>query len=157
MTSARIQSKNGQLLYPELPVFVALSAGGGTDGMTLTTTISELTLFTVVSINQGNHYNSSTCRFTCPVAGIYEFGMNFIAGNANDVYRFHFYKNGVAQNPQLRMDTSDTTNLDYETAFVSIYLQCVKGDYVSVYGKSDGGSDKFSNLSYDYFQGRLIG
>ena len=157
MTAARLQSLGGQLLYPDLPLFVALSNGGGTDGMTLTTTISELTLFTIVSINRGNHYNNSTCRFTCPVAGIYEFGMNFIAGNYNDVYRFHFYKNGVAQNPQLRMDTSDTTNNDYETAFVSVYLDCAKDDYVSIYGKSDGGNDKFSNLSYDYFQGRLIG
>ena len=155
--SARIQSQFGQLLYPELPVFVALSNGAGTNAMALSTTMAEITMFTVVSINQGNHYNNSTCRFTCPVAGIYEFGMNFIAGNANDVYRFHFYKNGVAQNPQLRLDTSDSTNLDYETAFISVYLDCAKGDYVSIYGKSDGGSDKFSNLSYDYFQGRLIG
>ena len=155
--SARIQSQFGQLLYPELPIFVALSNGAGTNAMALSTTMAEITMFTVVSINQGNHYNNSTCRFTCPVAGIYEFGMNFIAGNANDVYRFHFYKNGVAQNPQLRLDTSDSTNLDYETAFISVYLDCAKGDYVSIYGKSDGGSDKFSNLSYDYFQGRLIG
>ena len=153
----RIQSQFGQLLYPDLPVFVALSNGGGTNAMALSSTMAEITMFTVVSINQGNHYNNSTCRFTCPVAGIYEFGMNFIAGNANDVYRFHFYKNGVAQNPQLRLDTSDSTNLDYETAFISVYLDCAKGDYVSIYGKSDGGSDKFSNLSYDYFQGRLIG
>ena len=128
MTAARIQSQFGQLLYPELPVFVALSNGAGTDGMSLTSTISELTLFTTVSINQGSHYNNSTCRFTCPVAGIYEFGMNFIAGNYNEVYRFHFYKNGVAQNPQLRLDTSDSTNTDYETGFVSVYLECAKGD-----------------------------
>ena len=83
--------------------------------------------------------------------------MNFIAGNPNEVYRFMFYKNGVAQNPQLRLDTSDSTSLDYETGFISMYYPCNKGDYWSVYGKSDGGNDKFSNLSYDYFQGRLIG
>ena len=153
----RIQSQFGQLLYPDLPVFVALSAGGGTNGMTLSSSMAELTLFTNVPLNQGNHYDSSTCRFTAPVTGIYEFGMNFIAGNANDVYRFMFYKNGVAQNPQLRLDTSDTTNLDYETAFITMYYHSNKGDYWSIYGKSDGGSDKFSNLSYDYFQGRLIG
>ena len=153
----RIQSQFGQLKYPDLPVFVAQSNGAGTNGMALSTTMTELTLFTVVSLNQGNHYNSSTCRFTCPVSGIYEFGMNFVAGNANEVYRFMFYKNGVAQNPQLRLDTSDSTNLDYETGFISMYYPCNKGDYWSVYGKSDGGNDKFSNLSYDYFQGRLIG
>lgn len=157
MTSARIQSLGGQLKYPDLPVFVAQSNGAGTNGMSLSSTMTELTLFTTVSLNQGNHYNSSTCRFTCPVAGIYEFGMNFIAGNANEIYRFMFYKNGVAQNPQLRLDASDTTNADYETGFISMYYSCIKGDEWSIYGKSDGGNDKFSNLTYDYFQGRLIG
>ena len=152
-----IKNNGGHLTYPNLPIFVALSNGAGADGMTLTNSMVELTLYTNISINRGNHYNNSTCRFTCPVAGIYEFGMNFIAGDANDVYRFHFYKNGVAQNPQLRIDTSDSTNNDYETAFISVYLDCAKDDYVSIYGMSDGGSDKFSNLSYDYFQGRLIG
>ena len=155
--SARIQSQFGQLLYPELPVFVAQSNGVGTNGMALSTTMTELTLFTNVAVNQGNHYDSSTCRFTCPVTGVYEFGMNFVAGNANEVYRFMFYKNGVAQNPQLRLDTSDSTNADYETGFISMYYPCNKGDEWSIYGKSDGGNDKFSNISYDYFQGRLIG
>ena len=152
-----IKNNGGHLTYPNLPIFVAVSNGAGADGMTLTNSMVELTLYTNISINRGNHYNNSTCRFTCPVAGIYEFGMNFIAGDANDVYRFHFYKNGVAQNPQLRIDTTDSTNNDYETAFISVYLDCAKDDYVSIYGMSDGGSDKFSNLSYDYFQGRLIG
>lgn len=152
-----IKNNGGHLTYPNLPIFVALSNGAGADGMTLTNSMVELTLYTNISINRGNHYDNSTCRFTCPVAGIYEFGMNFIAGDANDVYRFHFYKNGVAQNPQLRIDTTDSTNNDYETAFISVYLDCAKDDYVSIYGMSDGGSDKFSNLSYDYFQGRLIG
>ena len=152
-----IKNNGGHLTYPNLPIFVALSNGAGANGMTLTNSMVELTLYTNISINRGNHYNNSTCRFTCPVAGIYEFGMNFIAGDANDVYRFHFYKNGVAQNPQLRIDTTDSTNNDYETAFISVYLDCAKDDYVSIYGMSDGGSDKFSNLSYDYFQGRLIG
>ena len=152
-----IKNNGGHLTYPNLPIFVALSNGAGANGMTLTNSMVELTLYTNISINRGNHYNNSTCRFTCPVAGIYEFVMNFIAGDANDVYRFHFYKNGVAQNPQLRIDTTDSTNNDYETAFISVYLDCAKDDYVSIYGMSDGGSDKFSNLSYDYFQGRLIG
>lgn len=157
MTAARLQSQFGQLLIPDLPVFVAHSNGAGTNAMALSNTMTEITMFTNVALNQGDHYNNSTCRFTCPVTGIYEFGMNFIAGNANEVYRFHFYKNGVAQNPQLRLDTTDSTNLDYETAFISMYYSCNKGDEWSIYGRSDGGSDKFSNLSYDYFQGRLIG
>jgi len=33
--------------------------------------------FSVAEINRGNHYNTSTYRFTAPVAGIYRFGCRF--------------------------------------------------------------------------------
>ena len=153
----RIQSQFGQLLYPDLPIFYAASGGGGTNGMSLTNSAAELTIFTNVSINRGNCFNSSTGRFTTPVAGVYEFGLQMIAGNANDVYRFTFFVNGVAQNPQLRLDTSDSTNTDYETGTMVAYYDLSKGDYVSVYASSDGGNDKYSNITYDVFRGRLIG
>ena len=153
----RIQSQFGQLLYPELPIFYAASAGTGTNGVALGTSAAEITIFTNVAINRGNHYNSSTCRFTAPVAGIYEFGLQMIAGNANDVYRFGFIKNGANQNPQLRLDTSDATNTDYETGTMVVYYDLLKGDAISVYGYSNAGNDKFSNITYDIFRGRLIG
>ena len=156
MTAARLQSLGGQLLYPDLPIFYAASGGSGANGLALSSSAAEITIFTNVSINRGNHFNSSTGRFTVPVAGIYEFGLQMIGGNANDVYRFVFYKNGVAQSPQLRLDTSDSTNTDYETGTMVAYYDLLKGDYVSVYGLSDGGNDKYSNITYDSFRGRLI-
>ena len=155
--SARIQSQFGQLLYPELPIFHANSGGSGTNGMSLTSSAAELTIFTQVIVNRGGHFDSSTGRFTAPVAGIYEFGCQFIGGNANDVFRMTFHKNGVSMNKQLRLDTSDTTNNDYETGTMIVYHELAKGDYVSIFASSNGGSDKFSNSTYDFFRGRLIG
>jgi|TARA_B100000035_G_scaffold216802_1_gene185874 hypothetical protein len=157
MTSARIQSRDGQLVMPEMAIFLAQSGGDGANAMSLSSSAAELTIFTSVIINQGSNFNSGTGRFTAPCAGIYEFGLQMIAGNANDIYRFTFFKNGVAQSPQLRLDTSDTTNTDYETGTMITYFELAAGDYISVYAQSDGGNDKFSNSTYDIFRGRFIG
>ena len=164
MTAARLQASGGQLLQPDLAVFHAVavgSSGGGGQDLTLGTTTAEVTFFTQVNVNRGNHYNNSTCRFTAPVAGIYEFEMYFITGNANDVYRFDFAKNGSILNyqPQLRLDTSDTTNNDYQIGSTGMFVELAASDYISVFGKSDAGSDAFVGPqgTYSYFRGRFIG
>jgi hypothetical protein len=157
-----IQNSGGHLTYPNLPVFhidATGSSGGGGQDLTLTTTPTELTVFDSVRVNRGNHFNTTTGRFTAPTAGVYEFYMFFITGNASDVYRFNFYKNGSNLGKQLRLDTSDTTNTDYEIGSMKIYEELAKDDYVSIYGYSTGGSNAFVDPSgvYSFFAGRLIG
>lgn len=161
MTAARLQSLSGQLLMPDAAVFhidATGSTGGGGQDLTLTTTPTELTVFDSVRVNRGSHFNTSTGRFTAPVAGIYEFYMCFITGNANDKYRFNFYKNGSNLGKQLRLDTSDSTNADYEMGSMKIYEELIAGDYVSIYGYSDGGSNAFVDPSgiFSFFAGRFI-
>ena len=162
--SATLQASGSQLLQPNLSIFHAVAVGGtggGGQDLTLGTTTAELTFFTQVQINRGNDYNGSTCRYTAPVAGIYEFEMYFITGNANDVYRFNFAKNGSIENfqPQLRLDTSDTTNNDYEIGSAGMFIELAASDYISVFGKSDAGNDAFVGPqgTYSYFRGRFIG
>jgi len=158
-----IQNSGGYLTYPNLPVFhvdATGSSGSGGQDLTLTTTAAEITsFFNSVRVNRGNHFNTSTGRFTAPTSGIYEFYMYFITGNANDVYRFAFYKNGTDIGKQLRLDTSDTTNTDYETGSIKIYEELEAGDYVSIYGWSDAGNNAYINPTgnYSFFTGRLIG
>lgn len=161
MTAARLQSLGGQLLMPDAAVFhidATGSTGGGGQDLTLTTTPTELTVFNSVRVNRGGHFNTSTGRFTAPTAGIYEFDMYFITGNANDKFRFNFYKNGSNLGKQLRLDTSDTTNSDYEIGSMKIYEELEAGDYVSIYGYSDGGNNAFINPSgsYSFFAGKFI-
>lgn len=159
--SSRLQSLGGQLLMPDAAVFhvdATGSTGGGGQDLTLTTTPTELTVFDSVRVNRGNHFNTTTGRFTAPTAGIYEFYMFFITGNASDVYRFAFYKNGSDLGKQLRLDTSDTTNTDYEIGSMKIYEELAKDDYVSIYGYSTGGSNAFVDPSgiFSFFAGRFI-
>ena len=162
--SATLQSSGGQLLQPNLSLFHAVAVGGSGGGginLTLGTSSAEVTFFTQVQINRGSDYNGSTCRYTAPVAGIYEFEMYFISGNANDVFRFDFAKNGALQNfqPQLRLDTSDSTNNDYEIGSTGMFIELAAGDYISVFGKSDAGNDAFVGPqgTFSYFRGRFIG
>lgn len=161
MTSARIQSRDGQLVLPEAVVFhvdATGSSGGGGQDLTLTTSAAELNVFNSARVNRGGHFNTSTSRFTAPTAGIYEFYMYFITGNASDVYRFNFYKNGSDLGKQLRLDTSDSTNTDYEIGSMKIYEELEAGDYVSIYGLSGAGSNAFVNPAgnYSFFAGRFI-
>ena len=158
--SATLQASGSQLLQPNLAIFHAVAVGTDGNNLALTTTSSELTVFTQVNINRGSHYNGSTCRFTAPIAGIYEFEMFFLSGNANDVFRFDFAKNGslVSFQPQIRLDTSDSTNNDYETGSGGMFVELAANDYISIFGKSDAGNNAFvgSAGTYSYFRGRFV-
>lgn len=161
MTAARLQSLGGQLLMPDAAVFhvdATGSTGGGNQDLVLTTSAAELNVFNSVRVNRGGHFNTATGRFTAPIAGVYEFYMYFITGNASDVYRFNFFKNGVDLGKQLRLDTSDSTNTDYEIGSMKIYEELAKDDYVSIYGLSGAGNNAFINPggTYSFFAGRFI-
>ena len=155
MTSARIQSRDGQLVLPEAAVFQA----NVTATISLTTSyVEQADVFNEVTINRGNCYNSSTGRFTAPTAGIYQFGVASIAGNTNDVYRFDLYKNGAGTEYSLRLSTNGSGTFYLPNASMNVYFDLEAGDYISVFAKSDGGNDAYGALNYRYsfFNGRFI-
>lgn len=155
MTAARIQSQFGQLLYPDLPVFQA----NVVNTISLTTSfVEQANVYTEVEINRGNCFNSSTGRFTAPVAGIYQFGVASVGGNTNTVFRWSFYKNGVNTEFELRLDGNASGSEYQPNGQMEVYLELAKGDYVSVYARSDNGDDAYGNAlyKYSYFNGRFI-
>ena len=81
---------SGRVTQPTKPIFMAVA--DSTIG--LTTSYAELTSFSSALVNVGGHYNTSTGRFTVPVAGTYSFAVASIANTSSTVYRFRFYKNG---------------------------------------------------------------
>ena len=151
-----ITNSGGHLTYPNLPVFQA----NAVNTISLTSSfVEQANVYTEVEINRGNHYNATTGRFTAPVAGIYQFGVASIGGNANVVFRWRFYKNGVNTEFELRLDGGATGSEYQPNGSMEVYLELAADDYVSVYARSDDGSDAFGDAlnKYSYFNGRFIG
>ena len=153
--SATLQSSGGQLLQPTLACFQANAVAT----ISLTTSYVEQTIFTEVEINRGSCFNSSTGRFTAPSDGIYKFSTAMIGGNANDVYRFNFYKNGSDTEFGLRVSTNASGSEYGTNGQMEVYLELEAGDYVSIFAKSDAGNNAYGNsgFKYTYFNGRFIG
>ena len=75
-TSERMRIDSaGRVTMPYQPAFMAY-AGGDVGFNAPQSTWADLNVFGSVNHNRGNHYNSSTCNFTCPVSGVYHFYVN---------------------------------------------------------------------------------
>ena len=144
----------GLVKFPDKPVFMAVADSN----VSLTTSYAELTALSNALVNVGSHYNTSTGRFTVPVAGTYCFAIAGIGNSTATVYRFRPYKNGSSLNDlEYRIQTEGGaygTNGEY-----CFYATLAINDYISIYGKSDDGTDAYSNSAYRYmyFRGELVG
>ena len=153
-TSALGIDSSGRVTQPALPIFFATAEGT----ITMTTSYVETTAFSNAIVNVGNHYSTSTGRFTAPIAGTYCFGVTSLANATADVYRFRPYKNGSSlNNYELRIQTEGGaygTNGEY-----CFYATLAVNDYVSIFLKSDSGTDGYgdTNFRYSYFRGQLVG
>ncbi len=69
-TSAMVIDGSGRVTKPALPC-ANVSFTSGTLGANTANTDAVM-ICNVANLNQGNHYNTSNGKFTCPVAGIYQ-------------------------------------------------------------------------------------
>jgi hypothetical protein len=135
----RINS-NGQITTPYQPAFWARKDDGNHTG-------DSVVVWNNAFLNRGSHYNTSTGRFTAPVAGVYcfFFRMRQTGSGLNMLWE----KNDTAYQWQ------GTISGDGETAMGNITVQLAAGDTVRVvkYGGGMQGVADYHNL----FTGYLIG
>lgn len=147
-------SEGGLISQPTKPVFQAWAPG-----ITLTTSFVEISAWTEVYVNIGNHFNATTGRFTAPVDGTYQFGVASIANNTATVYRFRPYLDGASLNDyEFRIQT--TTGVFGMNGEMCWYATMTSGQVMSIYAKSDNGTSTYNGTGlpfrYHYFRGQLV-
>lgn len=83
---------SGRVTTPNQPAFTAASSAFTFNPPSAAFT----TEYNVAALNRGNHYSTTTGRFTAPVAGVYEFHHQLTARTAStSTYEPKLYVNGV--------------------------------------------------------------
>jgi len=153
-----LRCANGFVTAPNQPCFFATSNTGGSHTSNGYTGIISNQL-EAAYVNVGNHYNTSTGIFTCPVAGTYEFhGQGLIryqGGTGRS--ELSFFKNGSNTITRSYGYTYVTGNNDHDNLHVMAYITCAVNDQIDlrVYAM-DSGVDCYWAQGLGYFAGRLV-
>ena len=149
------------VLQPTKPVFQAFGIAGGTFAH------NSHVILPSATVNVGSHYDTSTGRFTVPIAGTYFFTWSFLGNNVDTIYRYYLYKNGSELDGGVHMRlVGDGT--DYpENATGNWIGPAAVGDYFNIYYYADNTSTSMypggnaslpsAQAHYEKFGGYLIG
>lgn len=156
-TSAMTIDSSGRVLRPAstLVVFDATTVSGGN-------VTSGTIPFNTAAVNLGNHFNTSTYKFTAPVDGVYEFFARFLCGDgaasdassgtvkmivdgSTSISEAHFNSEDVWENVSIFRIVSLTANQTVEMQMTG------SGNGGYVYANGSGTAD------YNRFTGKLIG
>lgn len=143
-TSLNIDS-TGRVLIPNQPAF----ASYGDASYTTYNNGTEITKFTSTLFNVGNHYNTTTCRFTAPIAGIYHFTATCVT-EVDQVGGISFCVNGIdALNGGIMYMSAERGRSN------SIILSLSTNDYVSLFSRF--GNMRIYGQPFGGFSGYLVG
>jgi len=134
---------SGYWYMPKQPKFHATGNGTGS-------TTGGYFNFPSVYTNISSSYNSSTGKFTAPVAGTYYIYASVMASSGTGRFIWQFYKNGSSLN--MNQGGGDSTN--YDSWFGGITVTLAAGDYIQVYNTT---GTPYNNNQEQSFGGWLIG
>lgn len=143
-------SNEGYLTLPYIPcACVSLTLSNADDNADPYTWASGPIRYDQVRVNNGSVYNSSTGRFTAPVAGYYRLATNFLKSSSQATTYYKIYKNGSY------ISTGGYSSASGYTQMVTddiIYL--ATNDYLTV--QLSGGGFNLNAASGDWWQGTVF-
>jgi hypothetical protein len=140
----------GRITKPNQPAFKAYHSG--TQSVTGSNAANKMS-FNTSQFNVGSSYNTSTSRFTAPVAGYYLFYAQIYFGSGSDgYYGVNIFKNGGQDNTYIyqRGGFGDVSALTTNIFFMN------SGDYAEVYTYPVS-SLTVPSASANFFTGYLLG
>ena len=156
-TAKWIVSKEGYVTKPYTPMFLAGRTGGN-----YTATIGTFP-FNVTRINVGNHYSTSTYKFTAPVAGVYYFFAQVYYNNGSGQYRVGFRKE-PSGGSAFMLNTASHKMVDNDNSQnISIIESMAVGDTVRLFSDQNASIQCYYDINgttygaHTYFMGYLIG
>lgn len=123
---------------------------------TLTTATWTLMDANSAVYNIGNHYNTTSKKFICPVAGIYYVYGQWFGSVSSNRGISSFYKNGTRIYENLTLGITANGGGTY---YGSTTIQCAAADEIQWYGYHEQGSNVVTNANGNltHWGGFLIG
>ena len=145
-----LRLQDGRVMHPNMPHFATRPFYTNT----------ELSGGAVVDmydahVNQGNHFNGTTNRFTAPAAGSYYFAFHSnIWKNTTGIMYFNFHKNGTDASPTQGGRFYGYYAGGWENMMGFVVLNLAQNDYVDL--RAGGGSPKVDGGAYGQFYGYML-
>ena len=140
---------SGRVLTPARPAFFARRTG-------TTVTSGNDYIFDSVETNIGSHYDSSTGKFTAPIAGIYAFSANILSMDNTNANGFVIVKNNTNNANELGRFRSHSSNAVHNTLSLSVTVSLSASDTVFCH-VSEGSLYGGTTAGWSIFSGHLVG
>jgi hypothetical protein len=149
-------AQDGIMYLPSQPAFDSICDPGS--GQTVYTTANTEIIFNQTNNNRGNHFSTSTGRFTAPITGTYFFSIGAMnSGSISASIWIELRVNGSLINSVHNPYSTVQSGSQFRWVSSDYVLQLNDGDYVSVFTGTTTGGIYGGGNNHNHFVGYLIG